>query len=134
MWTGFVPVNDISNPQFQMSRIVSQNLSVINVYRSNNADDNFLKALKTLISFERTLIICGDFNFCMKEQEFHPIHEYLTGLNFVQLVEEATQIEGRTLDHVYLFLEKPNDPSNFECKVEGCYFSDHDTVIASRTY
>ena len=130
----FVPVNDISNPQFQMTKIESPNLSVINVYRSNNADNSFLKALQTLISFERTLIICGDFNFCMKEQEFHPIHEYLTGLNFVQLVDEATHIEGRTLDHVYLFLKKTNDPSNFECKVEGCYYSDHDKVIVSLNY
>ena len=57
------------------------------------------------------------------------MNELLKGMDFIQVVQEATHIEGRVLDHVYLFCKKPFSPSSFECKIAGCYYSDHDKVV-----
>ena len=104
-------------------------MSIINVYRSGKAGNNFLEELKNLICFDRTLIICGDFNYCNKEQQNHPVNKLLKEMNFIQVVQDATHREGRMLDHVYLFFKEPHNTNDFECKVTGCYYSDHDKVV-----
>ena len=113
-----------------MSKITSPNISIINVYRSEKAGDEFLTALHNLISYDKTLIICGDFNYCAKEQANHPVHKLLKRLNFIQQVQESTHREGRILDHLYLYLKEPLTFTDIECKVRGCYYSDHDKVVA----
>ena len=125
----FVAVKAVNDPLFQMSKIVSPNLSIINVYRSEKAGKKFLEELRNLISFDRTLIICGDFNYCNKEQQNHPVNKLLKEMNFIQVVQDATHREGRMLDHVYLFFKEPHNTNDFECKVTGCYYSDHDKVV-----
>ena len=124
----FVPVKDINDPLFQMSKIVSSKISIINVYRSEKAGSKFLEELESLISFDRTLIICGDFNYCYRDQQNHPVKELLKDLNFNQVVQEATHREGRILDHVYIFFKEPLNSTTVECRVTGCYYSDHDKV------
>ena len=87
-----------------------------------------MEDLKSLISFDRTLIICGDFNYCYRDQQNHPVKELLKELNFNQVVQEATHREGRVLDHVYIFFKEPLNSTAVECRVTGCYYSDHDKV------
>ena len=103
-------------------------MSIINVYRSEKAGSKFLEELESLMSFDRTLIICGDFNYCYRDQQNHPVKELLKDLNFNQVVQEATHREGRILDHVYIFFKEPLNSTTVECRVTGCYYSDHDKV------
>ena len=127
----FAVEKSVSDSQFQMTKIVSSSLAIINLYRSNNARENFLKALEDLIDFGRTLIITGDFNYCNKSEQKHPVHCFFKERKFVQLVKEATHSEGRLLDHSYVFSIKPFIESDYEAKSFGCYYSDHDKVITS---
>ena len=125
----FIVETSVADPQFQMTKIVSSSMAVINVYRSDKASDKFLRELEKLINFEKTLLVCGDFNYCFKSEIHHPVNEFFRERNFIQLIKEATHREGRLLDHAYLFCVQPFKEDKFEAKTYGCYYSDHDKVV-----
>ena len=125
----FTVNESVADPHFQMSKIVSSNLSIINVYRSEKASDNFLKELDKLIRYDKTIIVCGDFNYCHSSQIHHPVHIFFTERNFIQLVTEATHRGGRQLDHSYVYCLEPYSLNDFATKTIGCYYSDHDKVV-----
>ena len=125
----FVLQNSIKDPFFQITKIVSNSLTIINVYRSDKAGDNFLKELEKQIDFNKTVLVCGDFNYCFKSEIHHPVYKFFIQRNFIQLVKEATHREGRLLDHSYLFCVEPFTQAAFEAKTYGCYYSDHDKVV-----
>ena len=74
----------------------------------------------------KNVIVCGDFNFCALEQQKYEICKCLLNLGFVQLVQESTHREGRSLDHVYVY--QKDSKYEIVCKTKGCYYSDHDQV------
>ena len=80
-----------------------------------------------LLDFDKNMIICGDFNFCSKNQEKHEISLALQTKGFSQLVKEATHREERSLDHMYVYLKDTS--LSTKCEVAGCYFSDHDKIM-----
>ena len=125
----FTVEESVEDPNFQISKIVSSKMSIINVYRSEKASDNFLKELDKLLRFDKTTIVCGDFNYCHSSQIHHPVHIFFTERNFIQLVTEATHREGRLLDHSYVYCVEPFSPNDFATKTHGCYYSDHDKVV-----
>ena len=125
----FIVESSVADPQFQITKIVSSSMVIINVYRSDKAGDKFLRELEQLIDFDKTLLVCGDFNYCFKSEIHHPVNKFFKERNFIQLVKEATHREGRLLDHSYLFCVKPFKHDEFEAKTKGCYNSDHDKVV-----
>ena len=125
----FTVEESVGDPQYQISMIVSSKMSIINVYRSEKASDNFLKELEKLLKFDKTIIVCGDFNYCHSSQVHHPVHTFFTERNFIQLVSEATHKEGRLLDHSYVYYVEPFSLNDFDAKTHGCYYSDHDKVV-----
>ena len=125
----FIVETSVADPQFQITKIVSSSIVVINVYRSDKASEIFLKELEKLITFEKTILVCGDFNYCPKNEIQHPVNVFFKQKNFIQLVTEATHREGRLLDHSYLFCVDPFSTTNFEAKTYGCYYSDHNKVV-----
>ena len=120
-------IKEIKNEKFQIIQIESVEYSVINVYRSENAGSQFPDEILNLLNFDKSIIICGDFNFCSKNQANHEISLALQNNGLSQLVKEATHREGRSLDHMYVYLKDTS--LRPKCEVAGCYFSDHDKVM-----
>ena len=54
-----------------------------------------------MIDFDKSVIICGDFNICYNEKKSHGLISSLLELGFEQKVSDATHIEGGLIDHVY---------------------------------
>ena len=120
-------IKEIKNEKFQLIQIESLEYSVINVYRSENSGRQFLDEILNLLNFDKSIIICGDFNFCSKNQANHEVSLALQNVGLSQLVKEATHREGRSLDHMYVYLKDTS--LSPKCEVAGCYFSDHDKVM-----
>ena len=121
--------DSVSDSKYQITKIVSDSMCVINVYRSEKAGDMFLKDLEKLLAYDRTILVCGDFNYCHISQVFHPVNLFFKQRDFIQIVTEATHREGRLLDHSYLFCVDPLSRIDLEAKTLGCYYSDHDKVV-----
>ena len=118
--------DDIKTNEYQMTKIESNEVVVININRSSNAGKDFIEKLKPFIDFEKTTIVCGDFNFCSANQANHQISNFFRNLNFMQIVSDTTHTEGRSIDNIYLY--QKDDPLTHSCRIFGCYYSDHDKV------
>ena len=122
---------EIINPLYQIAKLTSDELDIINVYRSNNAGSTFTEDLQDLLEDpnNKTTIVCGDLNFCAKKHPTHPIKLFLEKENFVQLVNDPTHIEGGVLDHVYVKCKGSKTLDDIQTKMKGCYYSDHDKNV-----
>ena len=111
---------------FQMARVVSEELDIINVYRSSNANtNNFVESLRSLFNETKKTYIVGDFNLCFDSERTHPVFMFLENSKFKQLVQNATHIKGRLIDLVFT-----NSPEEvIRVSQNGQYFSDHDMII-----
>ena len=123
----FSAIKDVTTEHFQISMVKSPEFYVIHVYRSRNAGKKFIDNLINFIDLDKNVVICGDLNFCSIDKDTHRIYTTLKSLQFKQLVCEATHSEGRSLDHLYVYLK--DNTLKAESKVNGCYYSDHDKVI-----
>ena len=78
----FIIEKDIVQPTYQMTKIVSEDKEIINVYRSTNAPVNFLVDLKSLINDDRITYIVGDFNICHKTEKTNKVVQHLKDTGF----------------------------------------------------
>lgn len=125
----------VCNQDYQISRVDSVELTIINIYRSKTEDGSFINELDSLLlAEEKTTILCGDFNFCEAKEKCHPIRKFLKSRRFHSLTEgkaiNGTHIEGRSIDHVYI-----RSPciglENIVTTFKPCYYSDHDQIFAT---
>ena len=109
-----------------MARVVSEELDIINVYRSSDANtNNFVESLRSLINETKKTYVVGDFNLCFDSERSHPVFRFLENSKFKQLVQNATHIKGRLIDLVFT-----NSPEEvIRVSQNGQYFSDHDMII-----
>ena len=122
----FTCVKDIRTDSLQLSKMRSDKLDVIVVYRSQ--DETFLSLknhLQTVINPSQKTLIVGDLNFCYAGKE-NECSKFLVKLKFEQLVKTATHIEGAILDHAYIKQKEDENPAVVELFAN--YYSDHDTV------
>ena len=122
----FMHVMDLQSPYMQITKVTSERMDVISVYRSQ--EEPFLSMknqVEYLIEPNITTLVVGDFNFCYKTSQ-NEFSSFMIQSKFNQLVEASTHIEGGLLDHAYL--KCVGDQR--EATVELCsnYYSDHDTV------
>ena len=82
-----------------------------------------------MIDLEEAPLIFGDFNVCGKTEKLSKIPRFLSSLGFTQLVDEATQIQGRQIDHIYIKDQKKKDVLDIERY--SVYYSDHDALLLS---
>ena len=130
----FTESHCVKKPSHQMAAVSYKDLTVINLYRSNEANtEELIHDFKTLIQNygeQQTLVVCGDFNFCEREEKLHPFRRMLMSHKFISLLRpaQATHQEGRCLDQAYC---KFGVPTNFICtaKVGTSSFSDHDAIL-----
>ena len=81
---------DVKKPLFQITKMRSEDVDVISVYRSSGGSQTeLLDSLKFMIEEYNPTIICGDFNLCLVESRSQPFlnallnmdHVYYRGLN-----------------------------------------------------
>ena len=131
----FQPIDHITDEQMQISKMRSLNpwiqLDLITVYRSSNGDQTaLLNHLKNLITPNRTTIIHGDFNICYRETKSNTVTKYLEENSFNQLVNEATHIKGRVIDHCYIRKEIAENITTTLYRYSP-YYSDHDALCTT---
>ena len=68
---------EVKKFNYQMSKVSSEGMDVINVSRSENALCSFVNDLDSLICTERTTYIIGDFNICYNTQKQSKVIKYL---------------------------------------------------------
>ena len=131
----FAPATSVAKPSYQMASICSEDIFVINLYRSSNsstADDKELIKdlldLLTNINGHKTILLMGDLNFCEREESGHPLRQMLLGENFTSLLSPPvpSHIEGRCIDQVYCKTSEGNQVCS--AQVGTSSFSDHDAV------
>ena len=120
---------DIASSTYQVTKVSSSEYIIINVYRSKSANKDFISVLNELFEFDKTMVLCGDFNYCFQEEGSHPILKFLNDKKFKQIVNGSTHIEGRCLDHVYIYDSLISSTKTFFSEVSCCYYSDHDRTI-----
>ena len=118
---------DVAKPLYQMTKIASKSLDIINVYRSKGANtENFENDLLELIYLDRHTIILGDFNLCYQKNPSHGIFQILSNLGFQQQVKYPTHIEGGTIDLVFTL--NGNTIYKHEVQQKSQYYTDHDLI------
>ena len=100
---------------------------MMNIYRSQEGNSvELLEDLRKIIEVQRVTLVTGDFNACFRENYNNRLIQGLLSMGFCQLMHEATQIQGRHIDHAYLL-----DPmGQVQPIVErySPYYSDHDGI------
>ena len=111
-----------------MSKVTSENVDVVGVYRSQEGDLRQLtKILETLIDDAKTTVIGGDLNICALKNPNNVVSQTLKDRGFEQVVRIATHIEGGLLDHVYI-RSGENKKFDWGLEIFPKYYSDHDGI------
>ena len=129
----FIELFFINNSDCQMTKVGSEDIEIINVYRSKECQ-NFDTLLKNLIEPTKKTIVVGDTNFNyqnQKNQRF--VKMMIEDLGFKQLVTQPTfdrlpTMYPSLLDHVYV---SSGLRENFIIEQKCIYFSDHDAILFS---
>ena len=123
---------DIKQPNFQVTKMTSPSLDVISVYRSSGGSQSeMLDTIKTLLSPEKSTMICGDFNICLQEKKNKGFLEAFEQLGFEEMVKQATHFKGGHIDHVYFF--SPHKQHCLEAMLYSPYYptKDHDAICST---
>ena len=117
-----------SDKTMQILKTMFVKLDTINVYRSQKGNQHeLIQTLEKMIDRKKLCIIMGDFNLCGNEEKRNVVTLFLERLGFSQLMKEATHVQGRVIDHVYV-----NDKASvLEIERFSPYYSDHDGLLVS---
>lgn len=88
--------------------------------------DEFTEQILNYVDLSRPVILIGDINIDLLKQPKNKFSKKMKDLGFVQLVNEATNISGGLLDHLYVYFPKDGHCELF--KIHPLYYSDHDAV------
>ena len=117
---------DISKQTAQIAKISSEKLDIIHIYRSNTHPlDELTNDIINMIEDEKTTLIVGDFNVCIKKNPNNKLSETMKDFGFIQLLEEATHMLGGYLDHAYYRSCKSIYP---HIERYSPFYSDHDAT------
>ena len=93
---------DLKNNNMQITKFTSTGIDVINIYRSANGHSvELLNYIKGMLPDNKPVLITGDFNICYLMNRTNRLIEGLETQGFRQLVQDATHIMGRHIDHAY---------------------------------
>jgi hypothetical protein len=124
--TKFKHADNINSEGISISKMESEKLHVIGIYRSQEGSvvDLILK-LEALIDTSKTTVIGGDMNICALAQPENYVTASLKEMGFQQIVTKSTHIEGGLIDHVYI---NQGENGKFAWVLEDFpkYYSDHD--------
>ena len=122
----FKHIKDVSTPNLQISLMSSKEVDVITIYKSQEESSISTRDhIKAIVNPKKTTLIVGDFNFCYLTKT-NIVTEHLRKQKFIQLVKDATHIEGSLLDQAYFRQIGKTEPPIIE--QFSNYYSDHDTI------
>ena len=123
----YIWVGDVTKANYQLTKLKSVGMDVINVYRSAGAENtDFVEDLFGLITSGKRTLVLGDFNICYISEFSNLVFQALRSNGFQQIVEHPTHIEGRQIDLV--FFHCPDQAICYEVKQQAQYFTDHDLL------
>lgn len=124
----FTHTANIVKDGFSVSKISSENIDVVGVYRSQVGNiKDLTETLESLIDNTKITIIGGDLNICFLKKPNNIVTKALKERGFDQGVKIATHIEGGLLDHVYINCPE-NENFDWDIEVFPKYYSDHDGI------
>ena len=119
---------DVKKPHLQMTKMSSNQLDVIVIYRSQEENYKSVKDhIETLTNMNKTTMIIGDLNYCHKSEK-NELSEYLKEKGFRQQVTDATHIQGAILDQVHFRSIKPASAIVVELCPTYYTYDDHDMI------
>ena len=119
---------DVKKPHLQMSKMSTDQVDVIVVYRSQEENFRSVKDhLEKLININKTIIIVGDLNYCHKRDN-NELSEYLEEKGFKQQVTDSTHIQGAILDQFHFRSIKPAPAIVVGIFPTYYTYSDHDMI------
>ena len=124
--TKFNHAVNINSAGFSISKVESNMLDIIGIYRSQEGNVmDLISKLETLIDPRKTTVIGGDLNICGLANPNNYVTKSLKEMKFEQIVTRATHIEGGLIDHVYI---AKGENVKFAWVLEDFpkYYSDHD--------
>ena len=122
----FKYVSDFKSPNMQISKVTSERMDVISVYRSQEEPlVSLTNQVEALLDPHKTTLVVGYFNFCYKNSQ-NEFSNFMSHSKFNQLVEAPTHVEGGLLDHAYF--KFVGDERKATVELCSNYYSDHDTV------
>ena len=129
----FIHIEDVKEMNFQLSKFSCKQYDIINLYRSNSSKfEEVNEMLSTMIDLKRPTLIIGDFNFCYMDSARNLTKDFLKHLDFKQIVERPTHIEGNLIDQAHL----RDTHGNLKARafLHSKYYSDHkSTAIILKT-
>ena len=112
----------------QITKFSSSSIDIINTYRSANGHSvELLNNIIKMAPLENAVLITGDFNICYQMNRMNRLIQGLENLGFRQLVNEATHIRGRHIDHVY-WRDPTGTWSEPDLDRYSPYYTDHDAI------
>ena len=122
-------LSEFKSRNLQIMKIQIRNIETISVYRSSDMSlTETIKELQNIIDTTKTTLITGDLNICLIKNDRNVISQGLQQMGFVQLVTEATHIEGGHIDHAY-WLDKTGEWEKPQLERYSPYYSDHDALL-----
>ena len=121
---------DITENNYQVTKIKSAQADVINFYRSYSANDKkFIDDLSSLITVGRTTLVVGDANICFLADTTNPVFQFFFDNGFTQLVKDPTHLAqqeehtSRLIDVAFLWSAQP--APQLKVQQQAQYFTDH---------
>ena len=124
-------VGDVTQANFQITKLQSEAMDLINIYRSAGANNkNFLEKLFGMMTVGKTTMVVGDFNICYVSEFSNCVFQALRIKGFQQIVKKPTHMEGRLIDLVFFLC--PDQSIYYEVQQKAQYFTDHDLLTIVR--
>ena len=119
----FIHSFDVKIRGMQLTKLSSQLVDVISVYRSK---DGGLKTLTDQIINKTT---CGDVNVCLRTNKQNLLTKVLKTVGYSQLVKESTHIRGGVIDHAYF--KQGESELEADVSLYSPYYTafDHDALL-----
>ena len=126
-------ISCVKEARIQIVKVTLDDIDSINLYRSSNFSINEAwDILNMMIDPERTTVITGDFNVCLRKSKTNRISTALTDCGFSQRQHESTQIMGGQIDHVYW----RDSSGNWNLPIverHSPYYTDHEAFLLTLT-
>ena len=124
-------IEDDNSENISISKMTSEDLDIISVYRSKDGClKKLVNKLQDIINYSKTTVIIGDMNICNKENPNNLLQTHLIDKSFKPIINEATHLGGGHIDHAYI-LNRGNFEDNPDVEIVPKYYSDHDSICIS---
>ena len=115
----------------QLLKVRSDNLDLVNVYRSQDCSVRMFKSkIQYVVDPLMPTILTGDTNIDITRESGDSFVEFMKNLGFTQLVKFPTHDKGGLLDHVFVTQDLLERVSVTQT---GVYFSDHQLITIKLT-